>query len=810
MPPLCLFETATLRTLSAHEPTTQFLMETIGRYKVVNELGRGGMATVYRALDPSFEREVAIKVLPQAFLHDPHFRARFEREAKVVAALEHAAIVPVYDFGEDNGMPFIVMRMMSGGSLADRLKDSKYELEPASQVIVRLASALDAAHQKGVIHRDLKPGNILFDQYNNAYLSDFGIARIAEAGATLTGSNILGTPAYMSPEQVQGEHDLDGRSDLYSLGVLFYQMLVGNTPYQATTPAKIMMMHLLEPVPNLINALPDVPPEVAAWFQKVLAKDPQDRFSTAGEMAAALQAALRGERSATMAVPSKPLRDAQRTVIDSAAVGSTAIKGAAGYYPPRNDAVRNDATMATPAQGNLPPQTGWAGQGTPPPLTPPPTGYAQGAAQPRSGGGARWLPLVIAFLGIGGILVIAVGALGFFGWRGSGPLAGLFGAAPSPTPTKVLALLPSDTPEPQVPVVIEASETSEPTATDLPEPTQESFTPTAEPSTNTPEPTLTPTPSAPVVGGADLIAFVDDDDIWVVNVDGSEPRRLTNDGAEKNRLGWTPDGAAVTYISGKCIWAVEVESGRQDFIACFETAKYIDDFAISHDGTRAAISLNLELFVVPYDRQLLSQARFRSDLIAMSDCEVLNPLKTNTGASVAVTQVRWSADDNNMALKVIAPENGIQVDLIRYTDISSCQYTDTLDEFPASRFKLDGYDKTPYIQTFGFDGYYLFAMVNYERNDGYGYLYFYNTDLHRAETKVSPLSPCCYRDPQFSPDGRYMIFAYQPYEPGATTQLYYVPFATLGTGGNLQPLPLPEDLFTNTKVKPQPVLRPAQ
>jgi Tol biopolymer transport system component len=100
--------------------------------------------------------------------------------------------------------------------------------------------------------------------------------------------------------------------------------------------------------------------------------------------------------------------------------------------------------------------------------------------------------------------------------------------------------------------------------------------------------------------------------------------------------------------------------------------------------------------------------------------------------------------------------------------------------------------------------------VNYERNDGYGYLYFYNTDLHRAETKVSPLSPCCYRDPQFSPDGRYMIFAYQPYEPGATTQLYYVPFATLGTGGNLQPLPLPEDLFTNTKVKPQPVLRPAQ
>ncbi len=173
-------------------------MEKIGRYKIVSELGRGGMATVYHGIDPSFERDVAVKVLPQAFLHDPHFRARFEREAKMVAALEHAAIVPVYDFGEDNGQPFIVMRMMSGGSLADKLKDDKFSVEDAAQVVTRVATALDAAHQKGIIHRDLKPGNILFDQYNNAFLSDFGIARLAAASATLTGSNILGTPAYMS------------------------------------------------------------------------------------------------------------------------------------------------------------------------------------------------------------------------------------------------------------------------------------------------------------------------------------------------------------------------------------------------------------------------------------------------------------------------------------------------------------------------------------------------------------------------------------------------------------------------------------
>jgi hypothetical protein len=313
-----------------------------------------------------------------------------------------------------------------------------------------------------------------------------------------------------------------------------------------------------------------------------------------------------------------------------------------------------------------------------------------------------------------------------------------------------------------------------------------------------------------VVGGADKIAFVNDDEIWVMNVDGSDLKQLTNDGAEKSRLGWTPDGTSVTYISGKCIWMVAHESGRLDHIACFESAKYIDDFVISSDGTQVAISLNLELFVVPYDRERLTQARSRSDLIEMSECEVLAPLKTNTGTSVAVTQVKWSNDDSQMAIKVLAPEGGIQVDLIRFTDISSCQYTDLLDEFPATRFEIEGYDKTPYIQNFGYDGLFVFSMVSYTRNDGYGHLYFYNTNLHRAESKVNPIDGnCCYRDPQFSPDGRYIIFAYQPFEAGATTQLYYVLYASLGAGGRLEPIPLPDDFFTDAKVKPQPALRPA-
>ena len=158
------------------------------------------MATVYRAHDPHFKRDVAIKVPPREFLHDPTFHARFECEAQTITSLEHAAIVPVYDAGEDKGQPYLVMRFMSGGSLADRLNQGYLSLAEAARVTARISSVLDRAHRQGIIHRDLKPSNILFDQEGEAYLSDFGIAKLAEATAQLTGSGIVGTPAYMAPE----------------------------------------------------------------------------------------------------------------------------------------------------------------------------------------------------------------------------------------------------------------------------------------------------------------------------------------------------------------------------------------------------------------------------------------------------------------------------------------------------------------------------------------------------------------------------------------------------------------------------------
>jgi serine/threonine-protein kinase len=177
--------------------------EKIGRYEIRAELGRGGMATVYRGYDPRFEREVAVKVLPPELLHaDPQFRLRFEREAKIIAQLEHPSIVPVYDVGEENGQPYFVMRYMNGGSLSERIKSGLHSIEEATRILEQIAPGLDEAHSKGIVHRDLKPSNILFDRKGVPYISDFGIAKILQDQAgNVTGSGIIGTPAYMAPEQ---------------------------------------------------------------------------------------------------------------------------------------------------------------------------------------------------------------------------------------------------------------------------------------------------------------------------------------------------------------------------------------------------------------------------------------------------------------------------------------------------------------------------------------------------------------------------------------------------------------------------------
>lgn len=261
----------------------------IGRYSIKKLLGRGGMASVYLGYDPTFEREVAVKVLPRAFLNNPKFIQRFEREAKTIASLEHPAIVPVYDFGEDEDQPFLTMRYMHGGSLADLLDAGAVSLEDTARMFERLAPALDYAHKRNVIHRDLKPGNILFDESGTPYLTDFGIAKLTEGTTSdLTGTGVVGTPAYMSPEQARG-HEVSASTDIYALGVILYEMLTGKQPFFADTPLALAMQHIQQPVPDIHAVVPELPRGLKLIISLSMAKEAGTRYASAGAMAQALQ-----------------------------------------------------------------------------------------------------------------------------------------------------------------------------------------------------------------------------------------------------------------------------------------------------------------------------------------------------------------------------------------------------------------------------------------------------------------------------------------------------------------------------------------
>lgn len=254
----------------------------IGRYVIKGKLNHGGMGTVLRAYDPHFERDIAIKIMPRAFINNATFRKRFEREAKIIASLQHPCIVSVYDFNEYKGQPYIVMRFMHGGSLEQHLKKGPVNLKTAAKILRNIGHALDKAHKEGIVHRDLKPGNILFDEHGNAFLADFGIAQLSNSSIVITSTNaILGTPAYMSPEQVQANVKVSYRSDIYSLGIILYEMLTGQVPFKGETPAKTMMMHILQPVPKILDINPDLPPKIQEIIDRSMAKEPEQRFDSA-------------------------------------------------------------------------------------------------------------------------------------------------------------------------------------------------------------------------------------------------------------------------------------------------------------------------------------------------------------------------------------------------------------------------------------------------------------------------------------------------------------------------------------------------
>ncbi|MCB2160536.1 protein kinase [bacterium] len=274
-------------------------MQKFGRYEIIEEIGRGGMAVVYLARDIEGDaQEIALKVLQREYASQDRIHARFTREVQTISKLKHPAIVPVFDNGEVEGRPYLIMRHMSGGSLKDLLSNGPLDLETSNTIIERISGALQEAHEQGVVHRDIKPGNILFDENGQSYLADFGIAKVLltdETTLTATGVGV-GTPSYMSPEQIQGRREIDARSDIYSMGVVLFEMLTGKKPYAGETPIQVIFMQVSDPIPDILEYVPELPEGTASVIYKAMAKAPEERYQRVNHLVAAVREVVLGER----------------------------------------------------------------------------------------------------------------------------------------------------------------------------------------------------------------------------------------------------------------------------------------------------------------------------------------------------------------------------------------------------------------------------------------------------------------------------------------------------------------------------------
>ncbi|NUM46684.1 MAG: serine/threonine protein kinase, partial [Anaerolineales bacterium] len=297
--------------------------ETVGPYRIVSQLGQGGMATVYKAFHAALNRYVAIKVLHPSFQEDETFYSRFKREAQIVAQLEHPHIVPVYDFSEHNDNPYLVMKFIEGDTLKHRIRRQKLTLEETLKYMTAVAEALTYAHERDILHRDVKPSNVMIDSASFPYLADFGLARIASTGeSTMSQDVLIGTPHYISPEQAKGVKTLGPATDIYSMGIMLYEIVVGRVPFSADTPYAIVHDHIYKPLPMPTLVNPTVPAAVEAVLLKSLSKQPEDRYPTAVALMDAFKQAVAESQLGELSAASVQVDKFEEASVAAAALAS--------------------------------------------------------------------------------------------------------------------------------------------------------------------------------------------------------------------------------------------------------------------------------------------------------------------------------------------------------------------------------------------------------------------------------------------------------------------------------------------------------
>ena len=502
-----------------HDP---FIGKRFNQYEIEDYLGAGGMSTVYRAYQHGVNRTVAIKVLPRELLHQSDFLTRFKHEAEIIARLEHFHILPVYDAGEWDGVPYIVMRYLAGGTLADRLAPATTippeELVP---VVRQVADALDYAHSHGVIHRDVKPSNILFDERNNAYLSDFGLAGIGEAQVSSSGVGAYGTPEYLAPEIASGM-DITGSVDLYALGVIMFQAFTGQLPFRDKSPLKTAMLHVRKPAPMPRSINKYLSPTVEAVVVRALAKDPAARYPTVGGLASALEAAIKASPSTSPAQP-----------------------GARHARPiPQPDPSEPPIRVARPSQpvAQRPRRTPWLLIGLLIVAVLLLLGAIQYTIQSQADAAATEAAVAARTQVAGATLGAAVGA----------------------TQTSV-----------------GATQTAGAVALALTQagPRTETPTPTITPS---PTPTFTPAPT-PLGGGSGVIAYVSEQtgnpEVFILNLDTNTPIQVTHNNGVDSSPAWSPDGRLLAFVTDQSGQGAHVALAASDGS---DVREITHDFQVDH------------------------------------------------------------------------------------------------------------------------------------------------------------------------------------------------------------------------------------
>ena len=767
----------------------------LGRYQIIEQLGEGGMATVYKGFDTTLHRNVAIKVIKAEMTGDINFRKRFEREARALAQLSHPHIVHINDYGDQGGMAFLVMDYLSGGTLKQKM-GRPMPYQEAARLIIPIAQALGYAHQHKIIHRDVKPANVLMNESGIPMLTDFGIAKMFEATSEtldLTSSGMgVGTPAYMAPEQAGGH--FDHRADIYSLGIVFYELVTGRRPYDADTPLATLMKHATDPLPPPRNFVPSLPDAVEQVIYKALAKNPNDRFQNMEEFAHQLEMLQFGNLQTTFAriAPPEPatMLAPQGPIVPPSSQYGSYGTGQTSYAP-------ISSQVPPPPVINLAPQSNPAYQQPPPPIAAPLPAYAP----PKKSSSKKWF---LSILAIGAVLVIlaVVGAGAYLFWPLE-PTADL--SMDTATANALNAQITSmavkaGTVTAQVKATqFVSSEVTRQVNEQASTATQGVAVSTQQANNLAVQKTATQTTifqDAQALLQSPRVAFLNKNDIWVVGLDGANPIQLTQSGGDKRSPNWFQDGKSIYYLSGKCLQSVNFLTKTESKIICFNFAQKVTGFEISADGKYAGVLVDNNLYVGKYDPAQLKKLTTQTAMSEFATC----------GYYSGTRYFHFSADSSKVAVAAIAPGE----DVIRIQNQACVSHnTVKLDEFPGDRFRPFKFNNSPLIYSFGWDGGHTFALATNFRATALGYHYFYNSES-KVGTQTNILgNDCCYYSPQFSADGSYIVFGYQDLTQPDTTpmSIYAVSVGDIGTGKKFTPITLPATFFSGgAKAAPQPVI----